>query len=742
LAARLGLRGFVHNRDGGVRIEIEGVAEALDRFLQELETEPPPLARIDVLRWRGIEPSGDAAFRIDPSVAGDGLRPTLVSPDIATCEPCIVELFEPSGRRYRYPFVTCSDCGPRMTIALGAPYDRERTTMARFSMCRECRAEYDDPGNRRFHAQTIACPACGPRLVLLDREGEPVSAADAIACAARFLRDGRIAAIKGLGGYHLACDARNAAAVSELRRRKNRPAKPLAVMVPDLETLARLCEVSGAESEMLRSRDRPVVLLLRRDGAGIADAVAPGSRVLGAMLPYTPLHHLLLHELGSEILVMTSGNRSDEPIATDDGDAVVRLGGIADFFLAHDRPIRLRADDSVARIVAGAPLSIRRGRGQAPAAVRLTRPLSRPTLALGGQLKSTFALGWDAQALSSHHLGDLDELETWRDYRGAIEHYERLFAIRPQRIVHDLHPDYASTRYALERARSDGIETLGVAHHHAHLASCLADNGVDEPVIGVTFDGAGLGSDGTIWGGEFLVGDCAGFRRAGHLRPVRMPGGAQAIREPWRMALAALADAEADLEIVARRIPAATVKTVLRMIERGINSPLTSSAGRLFDAVAAIAGVRDRIQYEGQAAIELEALATRAPPSGRYATCLDEDQDAIVVDSRPIVLGVAADACRGITTAEIARRFHSTMAGAITAVCERLRDREGLEAVALSGGVFANATLLTEVVDGLRGGGFRIYRHRRWPPNDGGLALGQLAVAAAKDERNRAERLR
>lgn len=736
LASRMGLNGFVRNQSGDVLIEVEGEPRCLDRFLDELTAGPPPLARIDDVRWQALGLRGDPQFRIEPSEA-DRSGSIFIAPDVATCDDCLAELFDPADRRYRYPFLNCTNCGPRLTIIRGVPYDRPRTTMARFVLCPACRGEYEDPRNRRFHAQPTCCPSCGPRLQALDGRGRAVETDDPLAVAVEALRQGRIVAVKGLGGYHLACDAGNGPAVAELRRRKHRDEKPLAVMVADLRGARTLGEVAPAEGALLVAPRRPIVLLRRRPGAAVADAVAPQNPSLGVMLPYTPLHHLLLRALDGVPLVMTSGNPADEPISYDDRDARGRLAGIADLFLTHDRPIHLRCDDSVTRLVAGAELPLRRSRGDAPQPLELPEACRRPTLALGGQLKVTFALGRGRHAFLSHHIGDLDHYEAYRAYGEAIDHYERLFAIRPEWLVHDLHPDYASTRYATQRAGADSIPRLAVQHHHAHVASGMAENGLDEPVLGVAFDGAGFGTDGAIWGGEFLAADYRSFRRAAHLRYVAMPGGEQAVREPWRMAAAYLADAGQEDTPLRGHIPAPALATLRRMIERRISSPLTSSVGRLFDAVAALAGLRRRVSYEGQAAMELEWRAAEVAPDGTYPFDLQETQEGdppastLVIDPRPLICEVAAEARRGRDPAVIGRRFHSTLVEIVAQVCARLRTETGLAAVVLSGGVFLNALLTREVVERLTHDGFRVYRHRRVPPGDGGLCLGQLAIASA-----------
>jgi hydrogenase maturation protein HypF len=729
LATEAKLAGFVRNQLGDVLIEVEGVPEALDRFLGDLVKRRPPLAGIEEVTWQCCVPCGDREFHIEPSAAGRG--DVLIGPDVATCDACLRELFDPGDRRYRYPFLNCTDCGPRLTIVRGVPYDRERTTLAGFALCPACRAEYEDPADRRFHAQPTACPACGPSLALLDAAGQRIDAVP-LRAAALALVQGRIVAVKGLGGYHLACDARAEQTVQELRRRKHRNEKPFAVMVADLDAARALCRVSDAEAQLLCSPRRPIVLLRRGEPPGVAPSVAPGNPCLGLMLPYTPLHHLLLHDVGRRALVMTSGNRSDEPIAFEDADAVARLGGVADLFLTHDRPIHLRCDDSVTRIVAGAELPLRRSRGYAPQPVRLPIPASSPILAVGGQLKNTFALGRGRHALLGHHQGDLDHYEAFRAFVAAIAHYERLFDVHPEWVAHDLHPDYASTRYALDRP---DVRRLAVQHHHAHLAACLAEHTVEGDAIGVTFDGTGLGSDGAVWGGEFLVGGYGSFRRAAQLRYVRMPGGEQAIREPWRMALAHLLDAGEDTGLVHQYADATTVRAVGRLVERPFNAPLTSSAGRLFDAAAALAGLRGRVSYEGQAAVELEGVAWGQAPAGTYPFDLEgaEGPDRpLVVDTRPLIAALARDTRAGEACGVMARRFHSTLVEVVVQVCGLIREQTGLTAVALSGGVFLNALLSEETGERLRALGFRVVVHQQVPPGDGGLCLGQLAVAAAQ----------
>jgi hydrogenase maturation protein HypF len=683
--------------------------------------------------WLSTAEHGVGKFSIEPSVIGAG-QSIAISPDIATCDECLEELLDPTDRRYLYPFLTCTKCGPRLTIITAAPYDRPRTTMASFAMCRECLREYKDPANRRFHAQPIACAQCGPQLAILDAGGQRIDVDDAVNSAASAIASGKIAAVKGLGGYHLACDARSEPTVRKLRRRKSRDAKPFAIMVSDLAAARQICDVSAHDEELLMSPARPIVLLRRRS-ALIAEDVAPRNPYLGVMLPYTPLHYLLLKAVRHTPLVMTSGNVSDEPIAYDDQDAVERLRGLADFFLTHNRPIHLRCDDSVLRSVAGRPQFLRRSRGYAPLPMPIPVRCQLPILALGGQLKNTFAIGQDQQAIVSHHLGDLDDYTAYRAYEESVAHYKRLFVVEPELIVHDLHPDYATTRYAIERGGS--IARLAVQHHHAHLASCLAEHGLDEPVIGVIFDGSGFGPDGAVWGGEFLVGDYHGYRRAAHLRYVPMPGGELAIREPWRMALAHMVDGGVDCKAFTQTLTPESIAAVRQVIEKRINTPLTSSVGRLFDAVAALAGVRGRVDYEGQAAMELEWLATDVHSAHTYPFQLHEPASGpLEIDTRWLIGAIADDVRRGQSSALIARRFHSTMVEVIVQVCTRVGKQTGLSAVVLSGGVFMNALLLVEVVPRLEARGFRVLTHEQIPPNDGGLCLGQLLIAAAWQNRH------
>jgi hydrogenase maturation protein HypF len=729
LATGLGLAGFVGNDVDGVFVEVEGPKDAVGEFLRTLEHDPPPLARIERVTARPIAPDGGTSFVIAPSGPG-GPRRTLISADTATCADCLRELDDPDDRRYRYPFINCTNCGPRFTIVRDVPYDRPFTTMAPFAMCQACAAEYHDPADRRFHAQPVCCPACGPRLTLRDRAGSPLPG-DPLSRAAGLLADGQILAVKGLGGYHLAADAACQPAATALRARKHREDKPFAVLAGSLAQARDLGEVDEAAAELLMSPARPVVLLPRRPDAPVAPAAAPGNRSLGVMLPYTPLHHLLVRALGRP-MVLTSGNVSDEPIAYRDDDALARLAPIADAFLGHDRAIHIRTDDSVARTFRDRPMLIRRSRGYVPEPVTVAAGFPRQVLACGAELKNTFCLAKDRHAFVSQHIGDLENAETLRSFTEGIEHLRRLFDIDPRVVAHDLHPEYLSTKYALDL---DGVDLHGVQHHHAHIASCLADNGADHlaggPVIGVAFDGTGYGTDGTIWGGEFLVAGLDGFERGGHLTPVPMPGGASAIRQPWRMAAAYLGLGAPDQLDVKRR-NADRWAAVTAMAAKGVNAPLTSSAGRLFDAAAALLGVRDTINYEGQAAIELEQLADPAEAAAYPATVVT-GEGPFQIRGADLLTALVCDLTAGVRAPVIAARFHHGVAAAIEAGCVLLRERHGLGTVALSGGVFQNMLLLHATVARLEARGFQVLTHSRVPCNDGGISLGQAVIAAARD---------
>ena len=739
LAWRHALTGHVRNDAAGVTIEAEGEPESLDRFLRALREEPPPLAVVESVAWELIPAGGDPAFVIMSSHDEAAAKQTLIAPDVGICGDCLAELLDPADRRYRYPFINCTNCGPRFTIIQNVPYDRERTTMAAFPMCAACRREYDDPSDRRFHAQPNACPVCGPRARLLDRSGRPVPADDPIRRTADLLRQGSVIAVKGLGGYHLACDPFSAEAVGALRGRKARQDKPFALMALDLAQVRALCRTAPGEETLLASPARPIVLLERRDGTGIADAVAPRQRTLGVMLAYTPLHQLLLQDAGMP-LVLTSGNRSDEPIAFRDDAARVQLGAIADYFLVHDRPIHMRCDDSVLRVAAGSAYPLRRSRGYAPAPLSVAETFGSPILACGGGMKNTFCLGRERHAFLSHHIGDLENYETLRSFREGVAHYCRLFDVRPERIAYDLHPEYLSTKYARER-EEEGLPAAGIQHHHAHIASCLADNArpVAERVIGVALDGTGYGTDGAIWGGEFLEGSIRdGFVRRAHLEYLPLPGGEAAIRQPGRMALAQLLSLYGEEKVLTlplglvRRAGERNVRLIARLLEHRLNTPLTSSAGRLFDAVAALVGVpgSEQTTYEGQAAVELELAASGPAPCGYPFRLLpDGDGERWIVETRGVLASVTDAVLAGRPAGEIASRFHRTMAEIVAAGCARLREASGLTCVALSGGTFQNRLLFEQVLELLTRKGFTIYRHRRVPTNDGGLCLGQAVLA-------------
>jgi hydrogenase maturation protein HypF len=738
LARRHGLAGLVRNDAEGVHIEAEGAPEELDRFLLGITQEAPSLAVVEAITWRPLAVLEERTFRIEESREG-ARRRALVSPDVAACGECLAEIFDPSDRRYRYPFTNCTNCGPRFTITRSVPYDRAMTTMSGFEMCPRCLQEYDDPSDRRFHAQPNACPVCGPQVRLLDRFGHELRSKpeDPILRAARMLRGRAILAIKGLGGYHLACDPFDERAVRTLRGRKVRQDKPFALMARDPEQVRELCKVNPEEESLLTSPARPIVLLERLDSCEVAEEVAPRQNTLGVMLAYAPLHHLLLGDAGIP-LVMTSGNNSDEPIAYRDEEALEQLGEIADYFLVHDRPIHMRCDDSVVRVVDGNIYQIRRSRGYAPAPLGVAEGFGRHTVACGGELKNTFCVAKERHVFLSHHIGDLENYETLRSFREGVEHYCRLFDVQPELVAFDLHPEYLSTKYARELEES-GLPAVGVQHHHAHTASCLADNERPdaERVIGVALDGTGYGTDGAVWGGEFLEGSIAeGFARRAHLEYTPMPGGAAAIRQPWRMALAYLIALHGEEETsklplaMVRQAGERNVRLVARLVEHGLNTPPTSSAGRLFDAVAALAGVPGtlRTTYEGQAAIELE-LAARGPVNGGYPFRLRPEGDGWVVETRGIIGGVVDDLLAGREIREISSRFHRTMAEVVAAGCEEIRDAGGVSSVALSGGTFQNLLLMEQVVELLAGKGFAVYRHRRVPTNDGGISLGQAVLA-------------
>ncbi len=754
------------NTSSGVEIEVEGTGKSIDRFLGRLAQEAPPLAHIEGLQVTPASPNNYNSFEIRESQQDAGYQ--LISPDIATCRDCVTEIFDPGDRRYRYPFTNCTNCGPRFTIISDIPYDRPNTTMSKFLMCEVCRKEYEDPLNRRFHAQPNACSVCGPRVWLEKTSGERVECDDVIREAAQLLAAGSILAVKGLGGFHLACDAYSEEAVSTLRKRKRRPDKPLAVMMRHLDEVRKECFCGEEEATLLLSPNAPIVLLRSREDSRIARNVAPGNSYLGAMLAYTPLHHLLLSDFAKP-LVMTSGNISEEPIAKDNEEAKQRLRGLADYFLLHDRDIHSRYDDSVYMVVdfhgqargnlpsehgeregeAGYPLAggalpvegatrvpliektpqpIRRARSYAPFPVTLPFGTT-PLLAVGAQEKSSFCLTRDHYAFVSQHIGDLENVETLEHFAATVDLYKRLFRIRPELIVHDLHPDYLSTRYALEM--KGDLPVAGVQHHHAHIASCMVDNGIVEPVIGVAFDGSGFGPDGTVWGGEFIVARLDGFERVGRIEPLPMPGGELAIRKPYRLTIAYLHRLLGNVPELPfmRDISDEERGLIIRQLEQAINTPLTSSCGRLFDAVSALLNIRKAITFEGQAAIELEMLSRQNGDAQSYAYGLTEHDGLQEVRLAPLFNDILREIASGTPVEEIGLRFHETIARLTRDVVTRVAKETGISRVALSGGCFQNRLLLRRTAPLLRSAGLEVLIHRQVPCNDGGISLGQAAIA-------------
>jgi hydrogenase maturation protein HypF len=761
LAQEHNLNGWVRNTSGNVEIEVEGDEETLNNFLTDLEAKAPPMARIEEIKTAFYPLKGYTEFEIHQSLSQEG-KYQLVSPDIATCEDCQRELFSPTDRRFHYPFTNCTNCGPRFTIIEDIPYDRPKTTMRKFKMCPECQREYDDPLNRRFHAQPNACPKCGPSLELVNGDGSPIEGNNVIEAASELLKEGKILAIKGLGGFQLACDATSEKVVDVLRSRKKRPSKPLAVMIATLAEIEKHCLVSPEERKLLQSPECPIVLLRwNHSSSNISPAVAPNLKYLGVMLPYTPLHHTLLREVGLP-LVMTSGNLSEEPIAKDNDEALRRLRGIADYFLLHNRDIYARYDDSVC-LVEDVSQVVRRARGYAPYPIFLPFK-SKQILACGAELNNTFCLTKDEHAFLSQHIGDMENEETLEHFENTIELYKKLFRIEPEAIAHDMHPEYLSTKYALQAGSEQGLRLIPVQHHHAHIVSCLVDNNLEGPVIGVAFDGTGYGTDGTIWGGEFLIADWHSFQRVGHLEYVPLPGGAAAIKKPYRMALSylyTLLGENFPLEsLPLSRIAPVELEVIKQQLKRRINSPLTSSAGRLFDAVSALAGVREEIDYEAQAAIELEMLAPdgrgvqlNAPTWNPYPFSIVEHQSAgeglptlknlaifqgtrLVPSQRMRVIkltelfsAIVQEVENQVPVPIISLRFHYTMAQIIAEMCKLIAKDTGITQVALSGGVFQNRLLLNLATTALKREGFSVLTHHLVPGNDGGVSLGQAVIA-------------
>lgn len=744
LANKYNLKGFCLNDSRGVLIEVQG--ELIDRFIEEIKTSPPPLSRIEGLTSQmlaGSELYKD--FSIRESVSHEG-NFTFVSPDIATCPDCLKELFDRMDRRYHYPFINCTNCGPRFTIVNDVPYDRINTTMSDFRMCHDCSSEYHDPANRRFHAQPNACPVCGPQLMLLNNEGFAVQTQDLISTVCTLLQDGKIVAVKGLGGYHLACNAMNGKAVSTLRKRKYREDKPFAVMMENIETVNKFCHVNAKEEVLLLSAQRHIVLLKKKSDCAIPHDIAPDNLYLGVMLPYTSLHHLIIRESGLT-LVMTSGNVSDEPIAYIDTEALERLKGIADYFLVHNRDIFMRCDDSVVKVVVDKETILRRSRGYAPSPVRLQYSFSKPVLACGAFLKNTFCLARGNHTFLSHHIGDLANTETMNSYETAIEHYKRLFSIEPEAIAYDLHTEYLSTKYAL--VQRDDLIKIGVQHHHAHIVSCMAENGIHHKVIGVAFDGLGYGDDGNFWGGEFLIADFSEYERAGHLDYVPMPGGEQAIKEPWRMAVSYLYQIYGnDIPLINTPLtPHFTgetkttldhpkIKVLLKMLSQRINCPMTSSMGRLFDGVASLLDLQHSVNYEGQAAIKLESIADEHIID-HYPFDIDVSAGArcrvpFIIQWQLVIKHLMEDLHRKTASSVISARFHNSIVDMVYQVCIILRDSKGINDVVLSGGVFQNTFLLSRLVKKLKLQGFTVYTHNKVPSNDGGISLGQAVIAGER----------
>jgi hydrogenase maturation protein HypF len=733
LATDRNLEGNISNTVSGVTIEVQGPPELVEEFVARLPEEAPALAQITGVTIREIPCKPDRRFEILPS--RDGARAdTLISPDVAVCADCLRELFDPADRRYLYPFINCTNCGPRFSIVRGIPYDRARTSMAVFPMCDECRAGYEDPRNRRFHAQPNACWNCGPQMELWDAQGRALKSSDPIAAAAEKLRAGEIVAMKGLGGFHLAVNATNSESVGRLRERKHRFEKPFAVMLPDLEAAARFCRVDSETRKLLEIWQRPIVLLPKIPGEAIADSVAPNQSDMGIFLPYTPMHHLLFATGKFSALVMTSGNLSEEPIAIDNREAVERLGGIADAFLVHNRDILRRCDDSVVRPSAGRARQIRRSRGYVPAPVALRQKMP-VILAVGGELKNTVCLTRGSEAFLSQHIGDLENSAAFDFFCEAVEHLSRILEVKPAVVAHDLHPEYLSTKWALAQ---QGVRRIGVQHHHAHVAACMAENHLDGRVIGFSLDGTGYGTDGKIWGGEALLAQYGTFERAGHFAYIPLPGGAAAIREPWRMALSYLqdtfGDAALDLDIpFTRAIDRRRAELVARMVAQQINSPLTSSCGRLFDAVAALVGIRHTVSYEAQAAAELEMHARSSTDSAAYPFDLDQRDGVWQIGARPLMHAIVEDLQRGVAIEAIGRRFHNGLVETLALLAGRLREASALNRVCLSGGTFQNELLLDGLTRKLRDSGFEVFTHSQVPAGDGGLSLGQAAVAAHID---------
>ena len=727
LAIEMGMGGWVSNSSQGVFIEVEGEEAALREFTARVEREKPAISFIQSFEVTYLDPAGFAGFEIRESEAGE--KTALILPDIATCTDCLGEVNNPADRRFRYPFTNCTNCGPRFTIIESLPYDRPRTTMKKFAMCQACAQEYGDPADRRFHAQPNACPLCGPHLELWDTKGGVLADRhEALRACAQAIATGKIVAIKGLGGFHLIVDARNEAAVRELRRRKQREEKPFALLFPSRQSVAEYCQVSKIEDRLLRSPESPIVLLQRRRGDhDLAASIAPRNPYLGVLLPYTPLHHLLMQELGFPV-VATSGNLAEEPICTDEREALARLAGIADLFLVHNRPIVRHVDDSIVREMGGRELVVRRARGFAPLPVPMNAELP-PVLAVGAHQKNTIAASVGPQVFISQHIGDLETEASYAAFRSVIQAFCNMYELKPTVLACDPHPDYLSTQYA----RNMGAQVIAIQHHHAHLLSCMAENQLQPPVLGVCWDGSGFGPDGTVWGGEFLRIREGAFERVAHLRTFRLPGGEKAVKEPRRVALAILYEIFGDQAFAfdshaLRAFKPAELRLLKGMLQRKVNSPTTSSAGRLFDAVASLIDLRHTCGFEGQAAMELEFALSSSDDEG-YPFVLRDDLSPMVCDWEPMVRAILADP--GCPIGRVARRFHNTLAQMTVEIAQRV----GEEKVVLTGGCFQNRYLTETFVRRLQNAGFQAYWHQRVPPNDGGIALGQIIGAAAALQR-------
>jgi hydrogenase maturation protein HypF len=730
LAQECHLTGFIANTSAGVTIEIQGDAVLLDRFLERLPSELPPLAKITALLPRDAEPRSETAFRILSSRL-DTPAKALISPDVAVCADCLREMMNPRDRRFRYAFINCTNCGPRFTIVRDIPYDRARTSMSAFQMCPACQAEYDDPANRRFHAQPNACWDCGPQLLFCSSDGVPLDVAEPLRETIRLLEQDRIVAIKGLGGFHLACNARSESAVRLLRERKHRVEKPVAVVLRRVEDADRFCILDDAARKLLLSIARPIVLLPRKPDCGLADSIAPRNHFLGVFLPYTPLHHLLFTGAKFDALVMTSANLSEEPIAIDNSEAFRRLHGIADAYLVHNRDILRRCDDSVVRLAAGQSQVLRRSRGFVPVPVPLEHE-SQPVLAVGGELKNTVCIVRGSEAFLSQHIGDLENLESYGFFGETVQHFQRILEVHPGIIAYDLHPDYFSTKWAVAL---EGVQLIGVQHHHAHIASCMAENHLDGKVIGIALDGTGYGTDGAVWGGEVLLADFKEFERVAHFEYVPLPGGAVAIHEPWRVALSYLVKHyvkdlnSLDLPFL-QRIDERRRNVIQQMIDRQIHSPRTSSCGRLFDAVAALTGIRSTVNYEAQAAIELEMAAHDSTDDGAYPFDLIPDGTHWQIGTLSLFQALLTDLRSQQPVADISRRFHAGLAALFVELAEKIREQSKLNRVCLSGGCFHNVLLFRLLLDGLRAKSFEVYFHSEVPTGDGGISLGQALIAA------------